>query len=227
MVHHFATKYFDLPTNHTKVISDAVTWTEAAAKTQPESYDYIVHDVFTGGAEPTALFTLEFLQSLDTLLKEDGSIAIVRTSRHLLVVALTDQNYAADITLPSARIILNTIHSVFPSCRIYRDTIPDESPETFLNMIVFCVKNPDHPIVYRLPKNEDYQGSMARRSFLPPDDGLEIHLRELGIVESRWKDEEVLRRGNESMVEKYHRQAATHHWAIMRTVMPDIVWEMW
>jgi spermidine synthase len=77
VVHYFATKYFDLPTTHTKVISDAVSWVETQSKEQPESYDYIVHDVFTGGAEPIPLFTLEFLKGLDALLKEDGAIAIV------------------------------------------------------------------------------------------------------------------------------------------------------
>ena len=51
--------------------------------TRPESYDYIVHDVFTGGAEPIPLFTLEFLRGLDALLKEDGAIAIVRLPRPL------------------------------------------------------------------------------------------------------------------------------------------------
>ena len=79
IVHHFATKYFELPSNHTKVISNAVTWAAQQAKERPETYDYIVHDVFTGGAEPTALFTYEFLQDLNTLLKEDGAIAIVCT----------------------------------------------------------------------------------------------------------------------------------------------------
>lgn len=43
-----------------------------------KKYDYIVHDVFTGGAEPLELFTLEFLRDLKSLLKEDGVIAIVR-----------------------------------------------------------------------------------------------------------------------------------------------------
>ena len=77
VVHEFATNYFELPTNHTAYITDAVPWVEQTAKTKPESYDFIVHDVFTGGAEPTALFTLEFLEGLFKLLKEDGSIAIV------------------------------------------------------------------------------------------------------------------------------------------------------
>jgi spermidine synthase len=77
MVHHFATEYFELPSNHTKVIADAVEWAATEGKAKPESYDYIVHDVFTGGAEPTALFTYEFIQDLSLLLKEDGAIALV------------------------------------------------------------------------------------------------------------------------------------------------------
>lgn len=77
VVHEFATKYFELPANHTAHLTDAVPWVDRISKSQPESFDYIIHDVFTGGAEPTPLFTLEFLQGLSNLLKEDGSIAIV------------------------------------------------------------------------------------------------------------------------------------------------------
>lgn len=48
-------------------------------KRADQQYDYIVHDVFTGGAEPVDLFTVEFLGNLHKLLKPDGAIAIVRT----------------------------------------------------------------------------------------------------------------------------------------------------
>lgn len=79
VVHEFASKYFSLPSNHTAVIEDAVGYTDRLASNPDEKrFDYIVHDVFTGGAEPIALFTLEFLQNLDALLKPNGVIAIVR-----------------------------------------------------------------------------------------------------------------------------------------------------
>lgn len=48
VVHSFATQYFSLPTNHTAVLQDAVSWVADAASTTPRRYDYIVHDVFTG-----------------------------------------------------------------------------------------------------------------------------------------------------------------------------------
>jgi len=78
VVYKFASQYFQLPSNHTAVIEDAVTYTsrQAADEAAPR-FDYIIHDVFTGGAEPIPLFTLEFLQNLHTLLKPNGVIAIV------------------------------------------------------------------------------------------------------------------------------------------------------
>lgn len=79
VVHKFATEYFHLPSNHIAAIEDATVFVERAQKApNPAQYDYIVHDVFTGGAEPVELFTLEFLQGLNSLLKPDGVIAIVR-----------------------------------------------------------------------------------------------------------------------------------------------------
>ena len=79
VVHKFATEYFHLPSNHIAVIEDATTFVQ---RTPPAQYDYIVHDVFTGGAEPLELFTLEFLENVGALLKDDGVIAIVSPLPH-------------------------------------------------------------------------------------------------------------------------------------------------
>lgn len=211
-VYSYALNYFALPPppQHHAAIMDAVPFVAAAAKTQPKSYDFIIHDVFTGGAEPTVLFTLEFLQGLETLLKDDGVIAI---------------NYAGDITMPPPRIILNTIHAVFPTCRIFRDTRPEESSTTFLNMVVFCVKD-KKPIRFRRAVEADYLGSLSRREFVPPPRELEMRLSDVTGGE-KVKDGEVLKKGEEWKIERFHPEAAKKHWAIMRTVLPDGVWEQW
>lgn len=79
VVHEYATKYFNLPSNQTSIIEDAVGFVERAqtGESQRPSYHYIIHDVFTGGAEPAELFTEEFLQGLSNMLVSDGVIAIV------------------------------------------------------------------------------------------------------------------------------------------------------
>ena len=82
-MHEFATEYFNLPQNHTSVIGDAikVVGDMQRMKEMRNTYDYIIHDVFTGGAEPINLFTREFITGLSDLLRPDGIIAIVRTKK--------------------------------------------------------------------------------------------------------------------------------------------------
>ena len=77
VVHRFAKAYFGLPSNHTALIQDATRFVSERRDSQAEQYDYIVHDVFTGGAEPLELFTIDFLRGLYALLSAEGTIAIV------------------------------------------------------------------------------------------------------------------------------------------------------
>jgi spermidine synthase len=209
-VHEYAEKYFNLPEDHNIVIADAVSWVSPYAKAKPESFDYIIHDVFTGGAEPTNLFTLEFIEDLAALLKEEGVIAI---------------NYAGDITEPPAKVVFNTIKKVFPTCRAYRDTAPYEK-ENFLNMVVFCTKL-NTPIEWRLTTNDDYLGSMARREFMPPDEGYEIAFPTSIIGEVKYEPWHILTKSNETVLEEFRTKSALRHWDIMRTVLPAPIWETW
>lgn len=78
VVYKFALEHFNLPKKHMPLIGDAISLIEdAQTRNLSVRYDYIIHDVFTGGAEPVELFTYEFLSGLKFLLKEDGVIAIV------------------------------------------------------------------------------------------------------------------------------------------------------
>jgi spermidine synthase len=90
VVHDFASKYFHLPANHTAVIEDAVSYTESLVQDPKARFDYIVHDVFTGGAEPIPLFTLEFLQGLNSLLNDGGVIAIVSRAKRNMTDSASD-----------------------------------------------------------------------------------------------------------------------------------------
>ncbi|KAL4821187.1 S-adenosyl-L-methionine-dependent methyltransferase [Aspergillus spinulosporus] len=215
VVHKYALQYFDLPENHTPVIEDARAFVQRSRNApQLKQYDYIVHDVFTGGAEPVELFTYEFISGLHALLKDDGVIAI---------------NYAGDISLYSTALSIRTIKSIFPTCRLFREDAAPEIGPDFTNMVIFCTKSRAAPITFRDPVPEDFLGSRFRSRYLVPkhevdaaqfdnvglEDGPQGHGRRILV------DKEVGR------LHKYQDRSALEHWGIMRTVLPDRVWEEW
>jgi spermidine synthase len=216
VVHHYATKYFNLSPDHTAVVDDAVTYVAEKSVTNPGSFNYIIHDVFTGGAEPVYLFTSEFMQGLYNLLADDGVVAI---------------NYAGDLSLGSTRLVLNTIHAIFPACRLFRD---QPAPETqnegeadFINMVVICVKNDEgkgkEAITFREPEQKDYLGSIARQNFLMPKEELEVKYKYVKPEDGG----KTMSKNDVGELERYHKEGAVSHWKIMRTVLPEGVWEMW
>ncbi|KAH6842878.1 S-adenosyl-L-methionine-dependent methyltransferase [Chaetomium sp. MPI-CAGE-AT-0009] len=214
VVHKFAAQYFQLPSNHTAVIEDAVTYTSRMAADESEArFDYIIHDVFTGGAEPIALFTLEFLQNLHTLLKPNGVVAI---------------NYAGDFALPPPRIVVNTINAVFPACRIFREHAREEadfaeSGRDFTNMVIFCTKQADSQIAFRAPSERDMLNSPSRRAFLLP----QHEVRDADFLVTGEEAQGVLRKNETESLAKWHEVSAAGHWTVMRTVLPEAVWEAW
>ncbi|GAB7351502.1 hypothetical protein MBLNU459_g2148t1 [Dothideomycetes sp. NU459] len=226
IVHAFATKYFSLPSNHTAVLEDAVGWVASAASDPIKRYDYILHDVFTGGAEPLALFTDDFLTNLRSLLTPSGVIAI---------------NYAGDLSTLSTRQVLYTIATVFSrQCRMFRDAPPppeddgsgqsqDESAGDgdFLNMVIFCANSAAaaSPLTFRDPVAADFLGSASRRHYLAPQPALEVALPTR--AEMAGERVAMLTKGNIKAFEKGQVESATRHWRIMRKVVPAFVWENW
>ncbi|KAJ3472308.1 hypothetical protein NLG97_g11101 [Lecanicillium saksenae] len=216
VVHAFAKKYFSLQENNEPVLYDAGRYTKTLAEDESGArFDYIVHDVFTGGAEPVDLFTLEFLQQLHTLLNPDGAIAI---------------NYAGDLALPGPRAIVRTINTVFPSCRIFREfpadpaSIAANGGSDFTNMVIFCKKTPGK-LTFRAATEKDKLDSFARREFLEPTH--EVIASDFLAADEGEAAQRLLRANDTDIVTQSHKTSARGHWTIMRTVLPGIVWEKW
>ena len=169
-------------------------------------YHYIVHDVFTGGSEPVDLFTREFLGLLSDLLTDNGIIAI---------------NYAGDLRLPSAGIVIRTVRSVFPSCRLFREDEPPNDPKAtmdYTNMVMFCRKK-DGLFAFREPTEKDFLGRDAARGLLKPQHEIDL--------EPYLRGEGILRKDNKRVLEKWAKKSAEGHWGLMRKSLPDAVWEYW
>ncbi|CAL5872041.1 uncharacterized protein PFLUO_LOCUS6298 [Penicillium psychrofluorescens] len=210
VVYKFATQYFNLPSNHIAAIEDATKFVKRA-QSNAQQYNYIVHDVFTGGAEPAELFTFEFLEQLNSLLRDDGVIAI---------------NYAGDLTLYPTGLIVRTIQSVFPSCRIFREEAPggaDEENPNFTNLVLFCKKSTRTPLRFREPVEADFLRSKSRESYLVPKHELDPDM--FAAVPKNGRA--VLVQKEVGRLHKFQDRGALEHWAIMRKVLPDAVWENW
>lgn len=211
IVHRFAIQYFNLPNKHRAYIGDAVSVVQAKKEGQRGYYDYIIHDVFTGGAEPVDLFTLEFLSGLDQMLKADGVIAI---------------NYAGDLAMPSTSLIYRTITNVFPSCRVFREdeqvgedglSATDEHGQ-FTNMVFICRKA-GKAVKFRKAVEADFLGSALRRSYMVPKH--EVPSSKFNLRG------EILTRANRKDLEKMQVESAIGHWKLMRKVIPAVIWENW
>lgn len=236
VVHSMATKYFDLPTGHTAVLSDAIGWVDSQAHPTAEiddtinnpsekavaelppvtQYDYVLHDVFTGGAEPLPLFTTDFLSNLRSLLKPTGVAAL---------------NYAGDLDLPLTAKVLNTIDLAFDrNCALYRDSPPEKLEEkvrgtNFANYIVFCHNGQiPGPVSFRQPAHADFLGSISRRQHMYPRAEYAVDFPLRGTEKA---DEEILVEEAVGDWKAEQEESASRHWKIMREVLPGKIWSLY
>lgn len=136
------------------------------------------------------------------------------------------QNYAGDFTLPPLSIVVNTIKDIFPSCRVFRENEPpsriqlEESGRDFDNVMIFCVKT-DDKITFRDPIEPDYLKSISRRQLLVPK--YEVPLSSISTRE----EVGILRANETGKLAEWHDQSALRHWEVMRTVIPNEIWNQW
>lgn len=127
--------------------------------------------------------------------------------------------------LPPPKIVVQTIREVFPSCRIFREVPRDneaveETKRDFTNMVIYCIKA-DRPLTFRKATAADMLQSRTREHYLTPkNEVFDSDFKAVGEVKT-------LRSNDTAALEKYHETSALGHWEVMRTVLPDFVWENW
>ncbi|MDN5753226.1 MAG: fused MFS/spermidine synthase, partial [Nitrosospira sp.] len=86
----------------------------------PHRYDYIMHDCFTGGSEPTHLLTQEMLLELRALLKDRG------------ILALNYVGFATGEGSEAVASVQRTLKSVFPHLRVFTTVKKDFTDFVFV-----------------------------------------------------------------------------------------------
>ncbi|KAJ2616797.1 hypothetical protein H4S08_000633 [Coemansia sp. RSA 1365] len=123
-VYDAAVRFFNLPRNLNAVhLMDGRRFIDEAPT---ETYDYVVHDVFTGGSVPASLFSQSAVTQLRRILKPDGILAM---------------NY---VGVPNDKRTLShvarTLRMAFPNVRCFAETIDDM--DGMVNMMFFASAEP-------------------------------------------------------------------------------------
>ncbi|GAA5924080.1 hypothetical protein JCM3775_005590 [Rhodotorula graminis] len=232
-VYEFARDYFGVAEDVEAgevVLEDAVTWVER--QEGDKLFDYIIHDVFTGGAVPAHLFLLPFLSRLSTLLHPSGVLAL---------------NFAGSLgASPASRSILGTVLHTFTStgghCRAIED-VPrthDDEPaaaaddrDEIRNVVVFCSRSWFVPIEFRAVERADlleWPSPGIRRSVFRDFEGHEVDLAPFRVAGDGEEGEEggILWDGEDARrVEGEQLGEVRRHWEAMRGVLPAEVWARW
>ena len=88
-------------------------------------------------------------------------------------------------------------------------------------MVIFCTNAVDK-VTFRRPTEADLLSSGARKAFLMPQ-----HEVDEAVFTEVKSDGGILRRNDTERFKNWQQTSALGHWAVMRTVLPDMVWENW
>lgn len=147
VVYDYARHYFKLPKPANVFIQDGHAFLRSVANAS--SYDYILHDVFTGGTVPSSLFSVEALQLCKRALKPNGILAL---------------NYVGGVLPPynsSFATVTSTLQSVFSHVRVFTEEFhSDQDLASLINLVFFAA---DFPISFNpFPSFQDPQSIQAQ-----------------------------------------------------------------
>lgn len=206
LVFEYSQKYFGLPKLVGEVfLEDARAYLGRKEPWKSQRFDYVIHDVFTGGSVPSSLFTLECWRAIRAKLKDDGVLAV---------------NFVGAPTSDVAGMVLKTLFKVFPHCRAFSEN-PALAPTEYQNMVIFC--SPARKPEFRELLQEDHSIlSPYQFEVLGSIDTREIDV--ISILSNQTDDSLVVTDGNRSKLDQAQVADGLNHWGIMRKSLPEEVW---
>ncbi|KAK4054190.1 hypothetical protein OIV83_001216 [Microbotryomycetes sp. JL201] len=198
VVHEHARRWFGLGAASGGVhLEDARTYLSRGTS---EEFDYIIHDVFTGGALPSKLFTKECWQDVKSVMTREGIVAI---------------NFAGDTTSASAKAIFATIADSFRHCRAFED---GEHATSYRNIVIFCSNV--RSIHFRPPLHHDLLSTVSphlrQRVFA------EFEKKEVDLHFSSQND--LIADANADGIAASMKTDVAQHWHLMQGVLSSGVW---
>lgn len=161
VVTNFATRYFGLKGVRT-FVQDGVRYLQ---NTDRGLYDFVVHDVFTGGAVPVQLYTMGVWRNTRRVMRDNGVLAVN-------FVGALDRNSAA---AGAVALIYDRLLKVFGHVRMFSDGLGSST-----HNIVFFASATEDGVKFRKPIEKDFLGSDMRRTALEEFEQFEVSRESLG-----------------------------------------------
>ncbi|KAF9431540.1 hypothetical protein BGZ76_000180 [Entomortierella beljakovae] len=213
----YASTYFDWPQPNELFIQDGRQFIE---KAPDRKYDYVIHDVFTGGGVPPSLFSLEALNEIKRIMKPDGVLALNMVG---------SEHPSKSQALNSVR---RTLHAAFKHVAGFKES-PDE-PEAYQNIVFFASQipiefedytPPPHPTdeeVEMLQQEGGHFGHAMRPSVMRDWILTSFQGWTLSTPYDPNMGELILDRNN--TLNNMQRAGAEDHWHAMRSLLPLDFW---
>lgn len=186
---------------------DPFAKSSTVTKSGTEKYDYVIHDVFTGGSVPLALFDRAFFLDLKLIMKDDAVLA-------LNFVGNVDGSPAAS---GGVLAILKILKSTWRHVRFFSDEHQDANMHNY----VFFASDLEERVTFRKPVKHDSLNSEMRLDALKSFEAREVkHAQNLlDKVEERngLKENELLHAAE--------WVCGAAHWHVMRNLLPTQAWE--
>ncbi|KAG2179251.1 hypothetical protein INT43_002101 [Umbelopsis isabellina] len=195
VVYYMARDYFDLEQPNTVHLENG---REFLQRVDQDTYDFVLHDIFTGGSVAPKMFSLELLQLVKHALKPNGILA-------MNFVGSEQPEHRKGLDL-----VATTLSSMFENVQCYRDS--DDSSVKFTNYVFFAA---DIPLKFHSKRiNQIFEGHTAKVLAGWHQNSVSVNNITNGVLTDR-----SLR-----TLEKAGANAALDHWLVMRQIFGDDFW---
>ncbi|KAI9295514.1 S-adenosyl-L-methionine-dependent methyltransferase [Neoconidiobolus thromboides FSU 785] len=214
IVYNYSRTYFELPEPNKVYLEDGRTVLEN--KIKGSSYDFILHDVFTGGTVPSTLFSIEALQLCKYAMKPDGVLVL---------------NFVGGILGPynmAFEMVATTLRAVFPYMRLFTEDFKDNEEEVVSNLINLVFFVSDKPIEFDLPPISPTYRSIKEHAITHMEKyevKLEKYLpqltKDLELID---KYHSMVVTDKDNKLNQVQHHSAYEHWYKMKELFPLEYW---
>lgn len=207
----FARDYFRMGVPPQRVhVQDAVVYLADAqqrvATGDMARYDYVIHDVFTGGAVPLAVFSPATFFAIRNVMTPTGVLAV---------------NFVGALDTPPttrATRAVAAIHARLSAAFNHVTAFTDENNSSTMHNIVFFASNTATRLEFRAPVERDFLGSGIRRDTLRAFPAQRLGAGALG---RRMAASDA----TDWRIDAGQWVTARAHWRMMRSQFPRTLWD--